>query len=108
MAKSRFEAFRVDKNGPDPAPSNRMSSGKTSGNSSRKNPRKKTLKNDGSSSGRKKALVQVATERLTLYLKPEAASQFKQLKARIGCSGPELAAEAMNLLFAKHHVDTVA
>lgn len=79
MAKSKFASFAVDKSGPEPAAPRRVPS-----------------------EPRKKAAVQVATERLTLYVKPEDAKRFKMLKAELGCSGPELAAEMLALLFAKH------
>lgn len=78
MAKNKFASFAVDKSGPEPAAPRR------------------------SGTPRKKAAVQVATERLTLYVKPEDAKRFKMLKAELGCSGPELAAEMLALLFAKH------
>jgi hypothetical protein len=79
MAKSKFANFAVDKSGPKPAVPRRVSD-----------------------EPKKKAAVQVATERLTLYVTPEDAKRFKMLKAELGCSGPELAAEMLALLFAKH------
>jgi hypothetical protein len=79
MAKSKFSAFAVDKRGPEPAAPRRIGE-----------------------EPKKKALVQVATERLTLYVTPEDAKRFKMLKAELGCSGPDLAAEMLALLFAKH------
>lgn len=57
---------------------------------------------------KKKADVQVAEGKLYVYARPEAIRAYKRLKIDLQCSGPDLAAEMLNLLFEKYDLEPLA